>query len=341
MKHYVVFGGSGFIGTHLTQHLLRLDLADTITIADLQTPRNEPYTQELQHALQDGRVRYVRCDVTTPIPTDSFRRDSDYTIINLAAIHREPGHAPEEYFRTNIFGAENVCAFATGIGCNRILFTSSISPYGPSEDVKDEQSIPLPVTPYGSSKLVAEKIHIGWQQSSSSNRLIILRPGVVFGAGEGGNVTRLVRSLVKGYFVYVGNRETRKAGGYVKELCYVVSFARERQESTGEPLILLNFSADPPPSVQAFVETIGKVAGIRHKPLSLPRCLLLVASYPASALARVFRIKQPLSPVTLRKVFRSTNVDPRGLRALGYQYHFTLESAFRDWQLDAPSDFTR
>ncbi len=339
MKHYVLFGGSGFIGTHLTQHLLRLGLADTITIADLERPRNDSYTQELQHALQDGRVRFIPCDVTAPISSELLLLDSDSTIINLAAVHREPGHAAEEYFKTNLRGAENICAFASRTGCTKVFFVSSISPYGPSEEVKCEQSLPVPVTPYGCSKLVAEKIHIGWQQSSPGNRLIILRPGVVFGAGEGGNVTRLLRSLIKGYFVYMGNRETRKSGGYVKELCYVATFAIGHQERNGEPMMLLNFSTDPPPSLQMFVDTIRKIAGIRRQPLSLPRWLLVAASYPISAIAAALGIKQPIDPATLRKLFRSTNIEPRGLRALGYQYHFTLESAFQDWRSDAPGDF--
>jgi hypothetical protein len=47
--------------------------------------------------------------------------------------------------------------------------------------------------------------------------LLILRPALIFGLGEGGNVTRLIRSLVKGYFFYMGNGKTRKVGGCVWE----------------------------------------------------------------------------------------------------------------------------
>ncbi len=116
------------------------------------------------------------------------------------------------------------------VGCSRMVFTSSISPYGPSEDLKDESSLPAPETPYGSSKLEAEKIHMRWQSDLHSRRVLTLRPGVVFGPGEGGNVTRLVRSVVKGYFAYMGNRQTRKAGGYVKELCRAIRFGLDTQD---------------------------------------------------------------------------------------------------------------
>ena len=104
--------------------------------------------------------------------------------VNLAAIHREPGHQDYEYFETNLKGAENVCSWADQVGCNKIIFTSSIAPYGPAEEPKDEQSLTVPVTAYGSSKLAAEKIHIAWQHKDIEGRqLVIVRPGVVFGPG--------------------------------------------------------------------------------------------------------------------------------------------------------------
>src|SRR5205814_2232047 len=113
--------------------------------------------------------------------------------------------------------------YTAATGCRTLIFTSSISVYGPTESCKDETSQPVPSSPYGASKLVAERIHIGWQQTfPAERRLLIVRPGVIFGPGECGNVTRLVRAVCGGYFVYCGNRRVRKAGGYVKELCNAV-----------------------------------------------------------------------------------------------------------------------
>lgn len=335
----VLFGGTGFIGTHLAQETLRAGLAKKIVLVDLLPPRSEPYCALLQQGLTDGRVEFVRWDVRQPIPESLLPRAS--LIFNLAAIHREPGHAPHEYFETNLLGAENVCAWASAVSCPRIVFTSSIAPYGPSEELKTESSLPVPETPYGSSKLAAEKMHIGWQSACPSRRLLLLRPGVVFGPGEGGNVTRLVRSVVKGYFVYMGNRQTRKAGGYVKELFRAIRFGLDYQDRSGESVILLNFSMDPPATLETYVNAIRRVAGIRRSPMSVPRSLLMGVSYPIDAVARTFGIRQPISPVRVRKLFRSTSIDPSGLRQLGYQWHYTLEEAFLDWKKDRPEDFAR
>jgi GlcNAc-P-P-Und epimerase len=338
MKTVVIFGGTGFIGTHLSQFLLSDTSVREVVLADLNLPRRDRYTVALQDALASGRVRYLHCDVRQPLPLDALPHAD--MIVNLAAVHREPGHLAAEYYETNLSGAEHVCAYAAAAGCARIVFTSSISPYGTTESRKDEASIPLPETPYGSSKLVAEKIHLVWQAAGPERKLLIIRPGVVFGPGEGGNVTHLILSLVRGYFLYMGNRTTRKAGGYVKELCRVISFGLEHQDRTGEAVTLLNFSMDPPPTIEDFVEVISNIANIRRKPLSVPRPLLLGASYPVDAVARLFGIRQPISPIRVRKMYRSTNIEPKRLRELGYVYHYSLQQAFEDWKGDNPEDFS-
>lgn len=336
----VLFGGTGFIGTHLAQYLLERGLASRIVLADLNGPRQEVWATRLQEGLRTGAVEFVRCDVREPVRDGSLPQSADL-IVNLAAIHREPGHEPEEYFETNLRGAEHVCAFAAAAQCRQIVFTSSISPYGPSEEMKDERTEPAPETPYGKSKLEAERIHCAWQAAEPERRLVILRPGVVFGAGEGGNVTRLVRSLVKGYFAYMGNRQTRKAGGYVKEFCRVIDFAMEHQDRSGEVLTLLNMGMDPTPTLEEYVEAVRRVAGVRSAPMTVPRWLLLGVSHPVDAVARTLGIRQPVSPVRVRKLFRSTYIEPRGLRELGYQWQYSLDEAFADWKRDKPEDFAR
>ena len=203
-------------------------------------------------------------DVKKKINTSRLPRKIDL-IINLAAIHREPGHKNTEYFDTNILGAENITKFAEKVGCNQIIFTSSISPYGIEDKLKDENTIPCPNTPYGSSKLVAEKIHIAWQNRDIKNRVLtIVRPGVVFGKGEGGNMSRLVKLIHKNFFFYMGNKDTRKAGIYVKELVNQILWVHEKQVKNKLPKItLFNATMWPNPSISDYVNTVKKVSGIK------------------------------------------------------------------------------
>jgi nucleoside-diphosphate-sugar epimerase len=338
MKTVVLFGGTGFIGTHLTQHLLRSGLAETVYLVDLNSPREFGYAAELNAGLASGRVVFVKHDIRKPVPIEILPATVDL-IVNLAAIHREPGHAAQEYFETNLLGAQNVCSWAENVDCRTIVFTSSISPYGPSEEMKTEASLPVPETAYGSSKLAAEKLHLIWQAGKGSRKLLILRPGVVFGPGEGGNVSRLVRSLASGYFVYLGNRKTIKAAGYVKELCLVTTFALNVLAQSESNALLLNFTMDPPPSMEDIVQAILRAGGRGRRPIELPYKAILAVSHIFGKVGKVFGIQSPVDPVRIRKLVRSNNIIPEQLKRLGYNYTYSLDTAFLDWKKDAPEDF--
>ncbi|HWF65652.1 MAG TPA: NAD(P)-dependent oxidoreductase [Acidobacteriaceae bacterium] len=344
LRTCVIFGGTGCIGTHVAKHLLEQTQVERIYLADIRPLRKEAYAHPLLRYMEPtdngpARLQYVHCDVRLPLETAELPQQTDL-IVNLAAVHREPGHEPHEYYQTNLPGAEHVCAYATRAGCRQIIFTSSISPYGSSYSARDEDSLPIPETAYGGSKLVAEKIHIAWQQAQPDRRLIVLRPGVVFGPGEHANVARLARSLARGYFVYMGNRETRKAGVYVKELCHVLQFALEYQEKSGEEILLWNVSMDPPPQLEDFVKAICATNGFRKPKFSVPRGLLVAASYPVAGIAQLFGMQTSVNPVRMRKLSQPTHIEPQRLREAGYCFRYTMEQAIADWKTDAPEDFS-
>lgn len=330
LRRCVIFGGTGFIGSHFAQHLTSSDLAEEIILADIAPVRPE-------FSFDDKRVRYVKLDVRDPSERWSLPGSVDL-IANFAAVHREPGHEWHEYYGTNLAGAEHVCSWAERVDCKRIIFTSSISPYGPTESVKTETSPPAPISPYGASKLVAEKIHIGWQRAASGRRLVIVRPGVVFGPGERGNVTRLVKAVNRRYFFYLGNRRVRKAGGYVKELTNSMLWALERTPETGG-VFLYNFAMEHAPAVEDYVKTVCKVAEIERFLPNVPHVLLLSAAYVARAITKPFGITQPLDPVRVRKLTRSNNIEPAVLKREGYSFQYTLESAMRDWRNERPDEW--
>jgi len=314
MQAIVVFGGSGFIGGFFARLMLDRGLADKVFIYD-----NEPLSSKASDFRQtllggDDRIVFVEGDVRQVI---SWIPDEPINLVaNFAAVHREPGHEDFEYYQTNLLGAENVCAFAERVSCERMIFTSSISPYGPSEEEKDETSLPVPSTAYGGSKLAAEKIHQIWQaKDSARRRLVIARPGVVFGPGEGGNVSRLIKAVLGRYFFYMGNRDTRKAGTYVKELCNAMLWVLENQDKHHEQVSLFNMSMNPGPSIQEYVDTICNVAGVRCFLPGFPYKLLLVVSYCIDLFAKPLGIQHPFSPVRIRKLVRSNNILPRYLEA--------------------------
>lgn len=338
MRSAVIFGGSGFIGSFFADFLVSQAIVDKVYLADIEPPhvKNSAFRRSLIGGSHN--IEYLQSDVRKPI--DLHISDSIGLIANFAAVHREPGHEDFEYYETNLLGAENVSAWAEKVGCDRMIFTSSISPYGCSEVVKDERSLPVPTTAYGGSKLVAEKIHQVWQaKGAATRRLVIVRPGVVFGPGEGGNVSRLIKAVLHRYFFYTGNRDTRKAGVYVKELCNAMWWVLQRQEALDEHVSLFNMSMNPGPSIEEYVNAVGKVAEVKRTVPGLPYGLLLAVSYVIDTVAQPLGIRHPFSPVRIRKLVRSNNILPTYLVENGYPYLYTLESALADWKQSCPEEW--
>lgn len=326
--NYIIFGGSGFIGTHLI-HLLKNECVkpgDKIYDLDIVMPGEEGVVPGIVE--KNEGVEYIRLDVRKPIEFD-FEPTADDVIFNLAAVHRTPGHPDHEYFETNIRGAENVTAFAEKHSIKKILFTSSIAPYGASEELKEESTLPTPNTPYGISKLVAEKIHQIWQVKDEKRELTIVRPGIVYGKGEHGNMTRLYKGMKGHYFMYTGRKDTIKACIYVKEL--VLFFKYRMLDCSFHGTDIFNCTFEPAYNIEQICETMKKATGLKYKVSLIPGGLLMTA---AKILGPIGGKKVGIHPARVKKLMVSTNICGKKLAASGYKFHYSFEDTFIDWLKD-------
>lgn len=317
----VIFGGAGYIGTHLAQYALKTGLAKKVIIADIKA------------SPLDGMpgISYHNIDVRNPIPL-SIADGSPTWIFNFAAIHREPGHEAHEYFETNLNGANNVCAFASGVNCKNIYFTSSISVYGPTSGPTDEGSPICPISPYGASKYPAELIHQKWLAEGTDRRLIIVRPGVVYGPEDPGNIGRMVKAIQKGYFAFPGSMNVYKSYAYVYGLLDSIKFTID----SGERLITYNYVETPTETLGAIAHAVKRFVGSKGPILSLPTSVLLPAAHVVQALAGS---RNPVHPVRVRKASMSTHIIPGTLKRMGFPFKYTFASSLEHWRSVAPHDF--
>ena len=323
--NYIIFGGSGFIGTHLI-HLLNetKQPEDKIYDLDIVMPGEEGVVPGIVE--KNDRVEYIRLDVRKPIEFDFTPTENDI-IFNLAAVHRTPGHPDNEYFETNIRGAENVTAFAEKHNIHKILFTSSIAPYGAAEELKTEETLPTPNTPYGISKFVAEKIHEKWQAMDENKReLTIVRPGIVYGKGEHGNMTRLYKGQKKRYFFYAGRRDTIKACIYVKELVLFFKYRMIDNDFVG--VDIFNCTFEPAYNIQQICETMQRATDMKRHIMLIPSWILMPAAY---TLGPIGGKKVGIHPARVKKLMLSTNISGKKLSESDYKFHYSFEETFKDW----------
>lgn len=321
MKRCVIFGGAGYIGTRLTRHFLDTGRFDHIHLADIKP------------SPLDG-TKGVTCshtDVREPVPPDLLPERPEW-IFNLAAIHREPGHEPHEYYTTNVPGAYNICTYAEMTGCENIHFTSSISVYGPTNGPTPENSPLLPKTPYGGSKYGAEAIHRSWKSRHPNSRLIISRPGVIYGPGDPGNILRMINAIRKGYFAFPGSPGIYKSYGYIYGLLNSVDFTMD----SGRDFLTYNYVENPTEPMGELVDIIKRHLNTRAVVLPLPLSLLLPI---ASLIQKFMGITNPIHPVRVRKAATPTHIIPQALIDMNFDFKYTFEKSLKHWEEISPEDF--
>lgn len=328
--NYIIFGGTGFVGTHLAKLIKSSNPDAKIFNLDIVKQGDPlPSVKDYKPALCKGEehpAEYIHCDVRKSIHVD-FEPTSEDIIFNFAAVHRTPGHEDFEYFDTNVNGAQNVTDFAERYGIKSIVFSSSIAVYGASEDLKSEDSLPTSMTSYGTSKLQAESIHMTWQAKDPERRLLIVRPGVVFGKGENGNFTRLHKAIKTFRFAYPGRKDTIKACMYVKEL---VNFIMWYIKNPVRDVDVYNCTFEP-----AF--TISQICNAMKRATNLNRFILLIPSWilmPAAAVIGVLGAPMGICPARVKKLMASTNISGKKLASSGYVFKYTFEEALKDWFKD-------
>lgn len=318
----VIFGGSGWIGAHLANHLSLHRRFSTIILADIQKPPG----------WVDGKnTRFIYCDVRKPIASDLDAHRPQW-IYNLAAVHREPGHHPEEYFHTNINGAQHICQFADRIDCRNIFFTSSVAVYGPTTHPTDEHAPIKPTSPYGHSKYSAELEFETWRQSQHERRLVICRPGVVYGPHDQGNIIRMIRALQKGYFILPSSRNLYKSYAYIYGLLESIDFMMQESDVHS----CYNYVETPTEPVRQLVNHVKSFLRLRIPIFAVPTSILLLI---ASVVSFLTHGSSPIHPTRVRKAATPTQIVPRVLEEKGFSFRYDFLKSLEHWHSVLPGDF--
>jgi nucleoside-diphosphate-sugar epimerase len=321
MSLCIMFGGAGFVGTKLAESFIKEKRFTKVILADIKSSPLDG---------KNGIAVHV-CDVRKPIDLGNLAESPDW-IFNFAAIHREPGHQGSEYFETNIRGAHNVCAFSESVGCNNIFFTSSISVYGPCLEPTDESKLPSPITPYGGSKYPAELIHQVWLNSRQGRRLIITRPGVIYGPGDPGNILRMIRAIKKGYFAFPGSSKIHKSYAYIYGFIESINFMMNRNEK----LLIYNYVESPTETIEQLAAIVKRKMNSKAPVVSLPPAILMPVARILQALAKD---RNPIHPVRVKKAGTPTHIVPGVLKELGFTFRYDFEKSLDHWLSVSPEDF--
>ena len=304
-----LIGGSGFIGTSLSRRLAqRADLS--FDIVDKVPSRAFP-----------GHC--VLADVRSmPALRASVKAGS--ILVNLAAEHRDDVQPRRLYDEVNVQGARNICTVARECAVPRIVFTSSVAVYGFAPPGTDESGRIAPFNDYGRTKFEAEQVFRDWQAEAPAQRsLVIVRPTVVFGERNRGNVYNLLRQIASGWFVMIGGGDNRKSMAYVEN---VAAFL-EHCLSFGPGVHVYNFIDKPDYTMNSLVAAVRRQLGQDgNRMLRLPLSVGYLIGKGFDVLAAISGRTFPISTIRVRKFVASTVFDSRA-RTTGFESPYSLPDA--------------
>ena len=247
MQNINVIGGSGFIGTRLVRRLRGKEQL-SVQITDKAPSEAHPELVTL------GDVRSVE-QLRVSISNESV-------IVNLAAEHRDDVRPLSLYDEVNVGGAKNICVVAREKGVKNIIFTSTVAVYGFTPIGTDESGKIAPFNDYGRSKYEAEQIFKAWQAEAPTERnLVIIRPTVVFGEQNRGNVYNLLRQIASGKFVMVGHGENRKSMAYVENIAAFIEYSMSFKPGVH----IYNFIDKPDFTMNSLVANVNGILGRPEK----------------------------------------------------------------------------
>ena len=302
-KKITVIGGSGFVGTNLCRQLA-LKQQD-FEIIDLKMSNQFP----------------DKCKLADVRDADTLRKTiTGDVVVNLAAVHRDDVRDKTEYQRTNVDGAENVALVCEEKGIDKIVFTSTVAVYGFAEPGTDESGSIKPFNEYGRTKFEAEEKLRAWHANGDKS-LIIVRPTVIFGEGNRGNVFNLLNQIASGNFLMVGKGDNKKSMAYIGN---IVAFL-ETCVATEQRYGVYNYVDTPDLTMNELVSQVrAKLKGKKGVGLRLPYWLGLLLGHTADLVAKITGKNLPVSSIRVKKFASSTEFKSSKAGLDNFQVPFSL-----------------
>lgn len=305
-----IIGGSGFLGTRLVNLLHSQGI--TLQNIDKNQSIQFPTITEIQ-------------DIRDPEGLKRLMRPAD-CVIHLAAEHKDDVSPHSLYYDVNVQGTRNILEAMDHAGIKRIIFTSTVAIYGLNKENPDENSPPDPFNHYGKSKWKAEEIIREWQEKGEGRSAVILRPSVIFGENNRGNVYTLLRQITSGHFLMIGGGKNVKSMAYVGNVAAFIFFIMSRNPSG---FMVYNYTDLPNLTTNEIIRIAREELNIQIPPVRIPFIFGLTAGYLFDFAALVLRRKFNISSVRIRKFCASTLFNAGKAHGTGFMVPYTLKKALQ------------
>lgn len=297
MKSILITGIHGFVGTHLTEvlknyytvygmdiiHLPKKGVKAILSWKDMDTYQepNTPDQLEIAKLLQHIDI-----------------------IIHLAGKAHDTKNQfqSQEYFDINTKLTQKIFDFFLESNAKKFIFFSSVKAVADFVvgDILTEEVVPTPKGPYGESKIAAEEYILSQKEKWQNHKQVyILRPCMIHGLGNKGNLNLLYKIVKKGLPWPLGDFENKRSFTSIDNLCYVIGeliqinvtsgiyhMADDEVLSTNELITIMCEVMEKKPHIwklnKGMMEACAELGKLLHLPLNTERLRKLTENYVVS-----------------------------------------------------------
>lgn len=293
MPTVLVTGGNGYIGSHTVVALHEAGF-DVVIVDNLSN--SKPEVQNRLEQITGKRFKFYNtdcCDIDSLRKV--FEENSIDSIIHFAGLKAvgESVKIPLEYYSNNINSMINVCRLMNEFDVNYLVFSSSATVYGSSEDVPFTEESPLGecTNPYGWTKWMLEQILRDYAKANPGKKICLLRYFNPVGAHESGLIGEDPKGIPNNLFPYIskvaggtlecltvfGDDYNTPDGTCIRDYIHVVDLAKghvkaiEFLAKTEDSICLFNIGTGKGTSVLEAINAFEKACGHEIKHVIGPR----------------------------------------------------------------------
>ena len=254
----LVTGADGFIGSHLTELLVR----EGYKVKALSQYNSFNYWGWLENTDCLDSIEVLNGDVRDPHYCKHITKGVD-TVYHLAALIAIPYSyvAPDSYVDTNVKGTLNICQAALENGVGRVIHTSTSEVYGTAQYVPIDEKHPVqPQSPYSASKIAADAMAMSFYNAFDLP-LTTARPFNTYGPRQSARavIPTIITQIASGMrSIKLGDVSPTRDFNYVEDTCRGFLALARSERAIGETV---NIASNYEISVGDTLRLIGEIMG--------------------------------------------------------------------------------
>lgn len=313
-RRVLVTGGTGFIGRHLVNELLRQGAVVRIL--------SRSYTPIFTHE----QIEWVCGDLTNPQTIVGICTEIDFVFHLASSAHliEKSIEKTDPHLQVTAQGTNNLLQEAAYANVKRILFISSVKAMGEgNESCLDETSPTIPISAYGQAKLYAERLVLDTGKCNNIH-VTVLRLPMVYGVGNKGNLPRMIQAIRAGIFPPLPQIRNRRSMVHVSDTVQAMILAVTGNQPSGKTYIVTDGNIYSTADIERMIRIqLGKKLPYWMAPLWLLSLTATLGDY-----IHACGINFPLDSETLYKLLGSACYsNTRIKQELGFKPKFTIQSA--------------